>query len=146
MGADERVHELDVAAVRVRELGREGLVAAGEFEEGSRGGQAEEAAELVVAWDAALAVAEEVDGAHVAVEAVRGGEVLEEAGVVGVGDCARVVDAEGVEGVCEGEAVVEDLLGFGEGGFFDGHGGLVGSGLGREEGDAVGDEGVHSVY
>lgn len=99
---------------------------------------------MVIAGDGAFAVAEEVNGSHVSVEAVGGGKVAEEGGVVVVCDGAGVVDAEGVEGVCEGHTffiltTVEWGLGFGEEGFFDGNGAFVFSGLGGEEGDGVRD-------
>ena len=142
---NQRVHGFDVAVVGRRQGIREWGVAAGEFEEGARCGHAEEAAELVVAGDGAFAVPEEVDGPHVAVEAVGGGEVAEERWVVVVCDGAGVVDAEGVEGVCEGHSIFIAIvafqwaLGFGEKGLFDGDGTFVLSGLGAEEGDGVGD-------
>lgn len=142
---NQRVHGFDVAVVGGRQGFRERGVAAGEFEEGARGGHAEEAAELVVAGDGAFAVAEEVDGSHVAVEAVGGGEVAEEGGVVVVCDGAGVADAEGVEGVGEGHAIFiaivafKWVLGFGEKGLFDGDGTFMLPGLGAEEGDGVRD-------
>jgi len=66
-----------------------------------------------VAWDAALAVAQDVDGCHVARAAAVGRveRELEEAhvrGVVVVGYCTGVVDAEGVDGRGEGHRVRTD--------------------------------------
>lgn len=63
MGADEGVDKLDVVVIGVGEGVGQGGVVAGEFEECGRSREAQEAAEGVVAWDAAFAVAEEVDGA-----------------------------------------------------------------------------------
>lgn len=63
MAADQGVDELDVVAVGGGEGGGEGRVVARQLEEGGRRGEAQEAAEGVVTWDAAFAVAEEVDGA-----------------------------------------------------------------------------------
>ena len=59
----------------------------------------EEPAEGVVAGDAALAVAQDVDDAHVEVGAVGEVQITQEGGRVAVGDGAGVVDAEGVDDV-----------------------------------------------
>jgi hypothetical protein len=54
-----------------------------------------------------------------------------------VGDCTRVVDAKGEEGVGKGGAVVERVLSVGEGKVLDGDGSLVFAGGEREEGNVV---------
>jgi len=54
-----------------------------------------------------------------------------------VGDGAGVVDAEGEEGVAEGDVGVERVAGFVEGDGGDGEGGGVGAALRGEEGYVV---------
>ena len=113
----------------------------------------EESAEAAVARDAALAVAQDVDGGHVtgAGDVARGDGELQETHVVAVvmvGDGAGVVDAEGVEGVWEsvgGGVVDERVEGVGECEGGDGYCGGVGAGREGEECDIVGHEGVHAV-
>jgi len=113
----------------------------------------EEGAEVAVARDAALTVAQDVDGRHVAGAGDVAGcnREVQEAQVVAVvmvGDGAGVVDAEGVEGVGEGVrgGVVDkraERVSKCEGG--DGYGGRMSASREREEGDVVGDERMHAV-
>jgi hypothetical protein len=87
-------------------------IPARQLDKGPGRGHAQQPAELAVAGHAALAVAQDVDGAEVAGLAVGGGERAQEGGVVVVGDGAWVVDAEGVEGVGEGEEGVFERVGW----------------------------------
>jgi hypothetical protein len=136
--ADEQIDLLDaVRAVHVLELFGERRVAAGQLQICLGSGHVEESSEGIVARDGAFAVAQDVDGAHVAGVAVRGGELAHEGGHVVVGDGAGVVDAEGEEGVAEGDVVVEWVAGFVEGNGGNGEGGGVGAGLCGEEGHVV---------
>ena len=128
MGSHQGVHHVDVAAVHLAQLGGEGLVAARQLLERLGHRHAQQAPERRVARHAALAVAEDVDGAEVAALAVGRAEVAEEVRVVVVGDGARVVDAERVEGVGEGDAALQErVLGVAEGGVDRGDGGFVAS-------------------
>ncbi|SPN99200.1 uncharacterized protein DNG_02237 [Cephalotrichum gorgonifer] len=87
--SDESVHGLNVPVVRFRQRRREVLVASGKFFNGPGHTHAEHTAEGAVARDAALTVSEDVDGAHVAGDAVsRGSKAAEEVRIVVVCDGA----------------------------------------------------------
>lgn len=115
-------------------MGSENAVVASEREEGLGDGLVDEAEEGHVARNAALAVAQDVEGAEIAEETVGGGELAQEGGVVVVRYGAGVVDAEGVEGVCEGAGGVYGVLSVLECEGGDGGCGCVGAGGGGEEG------------
>ena len=97
----------------------------------------EEPPEGVVAGDAPLAISQDVDDAHIAQSPVWVRKLAHEGSHVVMGDGAGVVDAEREEGVAEGDAVVERVLGLVEGNVGDGDGGRVGAAFGGEEGDVV---------
>ena len=85
----------------------------------------EEPSEGVIAWDSALTVAEDVHSAHISGGAVGVRELAEECGHVVVSNCTGVVDAKGEEGVGKGSAIVERVLGVGEGQVLNRDGGAV---------------------
>lgn len=97
----------------------------------------EETAELAVSRDAALTISQDIDGCHVTGHSVWSCDVPQEVGVVVVGDCTRVVDAERVEGVAKGGFRIDCVLGFLEGERFDRHCFGVGASCGVEEGDVI---------
>ena len=135
----QQVDRLDpVGPVHGFELAGERLVPAREFHVRLGRRHVEEPSEGVVAWDAALPVTGDVDSPHVARVAVGGVlKLAKERRHVVVGDGARIVDAEGEEGVGEGDAVVEGVLGFGEGEVYHGDGGFVFARGEREKGNVV---------
>ena len=145
--SNQQVNRLDIAGIHGADFGRQGAVAAGEREEVAGRRHVEEAAEGIVARNAALAVAQNVDGAHVEVLAVGGVQVAQEVGGVVDGDGARVVDAEGVEDVGEGETgVLHRLARVREGDVMHGQCGPVRAVLDVEEGDVVRDQGVEAIH
>jgi hypothetical protein len=135
--SDQSVDFVDFTVVHLAELRSEFDIAACQFFEGLGDAHSEQAAEFRVAGDASLAVAQDVDGAHVPDLAVGSSELLHHRAVIVVGDGARVVDSERVEGVgegCSGFDAVERLL---ENDIFDWDGFNVLSTDGTEEGDVV---------
>ena len=111
--SDQSVDFVDFTVVHLAELRGEFDIAACQFFEGLGDAHSEQAAEFRVAGDASLTVAQDVDGAHVSDLAVGGCELLHHRAVIVVGDGARVVDSERVEGVgegCSGSDRVERFL------------------------------------
>jgi hypothetical protein len=135
--SDQSVDFVDVAVVHLAESYGEFDVAACQFFEGLGDAHPEQAAEGCVARDASLAVAKNVNGAHVSDLAVGGCELLHHRGVVIIGDCTRVVDAEGVEGVGEGCSGFDGVERFLEDDIFGWDGIDVLPTDGSEEGDVV---------
>ena len=117
--ANKRVNKLDVTVVYFRKLLRKLLVAASQLLKGLGCAHAKAAAELVIPGHASFAVTKDIDSAQVAVLAVRSVEIHEELWVVIVSDCAGVVDAEGIKGVCEADTCIEWVLGLGEDRVYD---------------------------
>lgn len=108
--SDEEIHGLDVAVVDALKLGSQLAITASQLNEAPCRWHVEEAAEGVVARHAALAVAQDVDGAHVQVSAFgellvsRDVQVSQKVRHVVGADGSRVVDSERVEDVCEVES------------------------------------------
>jgi hypothetical protein len=111
---DQGVDLVDVSIINFAELRGELDVSSSQFFECLGDRHAEHAPERRVTRNRTLAVAQDVDSSHVPDLAVRSFETLHECGVVVVSDCARVVDAEGVEGVGKGGTSFDGIERLGE--------------------------------
>jgi hypothetical protein len=121
MGTDQGVDLVDISIIDFAELRGELDVPSCQFFEGLRDRHAEHAPERSVAGDRTLTVSQYVNSAHIPDLAVRSLETLHECGVVVVGDCAWVVDAEGIEGVCKGGTSFDRIKRLGEDYIFSGN-------------------------
>jgi hypothetical protein len=134
----QQINFLYVALVHCLQLCGKRLVPASECEKGGRSWKVKETPEGVVPWYAALAIAKDVNGAHIAYNAVRGVEVAKEVGHIMNGDGARVVDTEGEESLCKCDTVVvQRVLCVLEGKVTNGNGRLVSPAWEGEESNVI---------
>jgi hypothetical protein len=110
--SNEQINILKITTVDPVNLVRKLLVTAGQFEESGWRFHVEEASELTVSRDSTFAVAQDVHGGNVSRYSVRGGDLTQEVGVVVVGYCSRVINAEGIESIAEGSFRINCVLGF----------------------------------